>query len=167
MNGQTHLLGGIAAALLIPGPSLARGALALIGSLAPDLDAGRQASIANPTRSKLLNTPLRLLARGVQRATGHRGWLHRAPALVVVWFAGWQLGGAWLGLAYGWTSHIMLDMLTVRGIKLLGGRPWRLARFRTGGRGERWIVSPALLLLIGWRLWLAALPLIQQLAGRW
>jgi len=151
MMGSTHLLAGAVAALALGDPVSPAGALCLLGSLAPDLDAGPRAMIANPFRLPLLNLPIQLAAWAARRATGHRGWLHRAPALIAVWGLWYWMRGPWLGLAVGWSTHVALDMLTKRGIKLFGRKAWRLPkpfRIRTGGRAEQWLVRPALLIAL-------------------
>lgn len=155
MNGVTHLLAGAALALWMP--DAPAGVLCLVGSLAPDLDAGANATIANPFKLKIFNAPLRALAWGARKTTGHRGWLHRAPALLAVWAAWYVWRGAWLGLAAGWSSHVALDMLTKRGIKLFGGRTWGLLprsfRILSGGTVERWLMRPGLVAVMVWRGW--------------
>lgn len=162
MRGHTHALFGVTTLVaanaltdfvqphpvegLPTGPVLCAGA-AILGALAPDLDAG-QSTIQGELglAGSVIRGGLGLL--GVK----HRGMLHSGLAALLVLAAGWLLGGRWgyadVGLAFGlgYLSHVALaDAMTITGVPLC----WPLSRrfhllprplrVRTGGPAE-WLV---------------------------
>jgi len=134
MTGETHLMAGVLVALAMPDPISGAGALCLLGSIAPDLDAGPKRITLNPAR---------LPFRVARWFTKHRGLLHGEIPLIMVWGAAWLVGGPWYGLALGWTSHILLDAFTKHGVKLLGVRLRLLPKplqFTTGGKAELYLL---------------------------
>ena len=134
---------------------------ALLGSLAPDLDAG-ESKIKN---LRVLGVrPFHAIATLTHRHFGHRALLHSlaglglAALLVSVPLAvyvGWSPAFAFL-LGYG--SHLLLDACTVRGIRWLYPDPRRFHvlppdwRIVTGSAGEEvfalFLLIPALLLFM-------------------
>jgi membrane-bound metal-dependent hydrolase YbcI (DUF457 family) len=127
-----------------------------LASLAPDLDHARG------KLGRVTGVPGRVTTRAVGRLLGHRGPLHSAVAAVmagvVAGLLGTRLGVSGLGLlvGYGWASHVLVDLLTDRGVPLL----WPLWRRRvrlpyglgpaTGGSGENVVVALGLLAAGGW-----------------
>jgi membrane-bound metal-dependent hydrolase YbcI (DUF457 family) len=98
----------------------------------------------------LLAAALRVL-----RLDGHAGDLAAVAAAVMITRTGYGTGGLWLLTALGTAVHIAGDMLTRSGCPLAwpvtGRRFWLLpapARFTTGQRAERLIVTPLLLLAL-------------------
>jgi inner membrane protein len=127
--------------------------LAAIAGLGPDLD--RSGSSA----ARSLGLPSRVVGWIVQHSLGHRGPLHSAAAVLLVFVAG-EAAGASAGvdhlgavLAFGWASHLLLDALTARGVPLLWPLPTRLRLppgFATGGLVERLVLALALLACAVW-----------------
>jgi membrane-bound metal-dependent hydrolase YbcI (DUF457 family) len=196
MLGHTHLLFGavtLAAAEVglrtMTGASLFTGetadsaasvepalclAAALVGALAPDLDA-EDSTIQRELGGvgKLAHLGLNLL--GVK----HRGVLHSGVAMLLVtavavvvgrWF-GFEAVGVAFGLGY--ISHVALaDALTISGVPLWwpGQRRFHLLphlfRVRTGGAVEK-LVALALTGLLIWLLPQAAPPAWIELVERW
>ncbi len=120
--------------------------LAVAGAFAygPDLDHhGSTASRAlfGPFRGKVVGVISPLLG-------GHRAGSHSLLSIAAVFLAVWLVAAPlwgpqlWLATACaaGWAAHILGDMLTVDGVKIFWPfSRWdvRLARLRTGGRGEK------------------------------
>ena len=137
MNGPTHLAGGLAAATAVslyfavdPVTGLAGAVIGAGAALIPDWF-----NIAFP---------------GINLAgfEGHRGvshWLLTAIGLAYL-FAG-RVPGLWQYFLAGYCSHLLFDMLTERGIPLLGPLPHqiRLAPFRNGGRVDHLLGAISLL----------------------
>lgn len=129
MMGRTHALIGIASLWLLELP----GAItqetiaplvmfAVIGALAPDLD-------ATDSKIKRLSvagiTPFAPVAQILHQTLGHRGLLHSllglglfvpGCALPVALWLGWPFGAA---LTLGYASHILADAATKSGVPLL------------------------------------------------
>jgi inner membrane protein len=127
--------------------------LAAAGSLAPDIDR------AGSSIARVAGLPTRAMAWIVQHSFGHRGPMHSALAVALVFAFGEALGvGAGvrhLGgpFAFGWASHILLDALTARGVPVLWPLRIRLRLppgFVTGGSLEQVVV---VLGLAGCGLW--------------
>ena len=131
MRGLTHLAGGICAAGIIARSVDASWTSAITGiavssvaALAPDW-----INVAVPG----------LRIRG---ATGHRGFTHwlltAAITSACVWMVRPQLTPFWL---VGYLSHLVLDMLTERGIPALWPLPWQISLLpiREGGLFDRWL----------------------------
>ena len=167
MMGRTHALIGIAALWLLELPgvitqeTLAPLVLcAVIGALAPDLDASdsmiKRLSVAGIT-------PLAPVAQTLHRTLGHRGLLHSLLGLglftalcalpLAVWL-GWPSGAA---LALGYLSHIGADAATKSGVPLLYPQRKRYHllpkgwRFTTGSLAEE-ALFPLLALIVFWLL---------------
>lgn len=137
MRGGTHALAGalIGAALTVNTQDVLpiTGAImaAALGALAPDLD-HPQAALSR--RLGPLALPFRLLK--------HRGFLHSAAAAALVAVPIALVPDRFilyaLAASLGYSSHLVLDGLTVQGIPLfwpLAGR-WRVLGLTTGGIGE-------------------------------
>lgn len=136
MTGKTHIIGGVAASLAFAQitnyePAILLGA-GVIGSLIPDIcHAGSKIGRALPILSKLINGLF-----------GHRTFTH--SLLFLVLFAAllhnfMPIEAVSAGLLVGMASHIVLDMATKRGVKLLFPFKWNI-RFpltaTTGGTSE-------------------------------
>jgi membrane-bound metal-dependent hydrolase YbcI (DUF457 family) len=127
----------------IKNPAVALGLGVLLvaaGSLAPDIDR------AGSSIARMAGLPTRAMAWIVQHSLGHRGPLHSALAVALVFAFGEALGvGAGLRnlggpFAFGWATHVLLDALTARGVPLLWPLPVRLRLppgFVTGGSVEQ------------------------------
>lgn len=142
--GRTHALIGIASLWLLELPSVITlqtiapiVLCAVIGALAPDLDAGE---------SKLKRfsvggiTPLAPVTVLLHQSLGHRGLLHSLAglglfavlcALPVALWLGWPFGAA---LALGYASHIAADAATKSGVPLLYPRRRRYHLLPKGWR---------------------------------
>lgn len=185
MLGHTHALFGLtilAAVQALTGfvapqpPSglvLCAGA-AILGSLAPDLDAEDSAIKRElGAAGTVVSQGLRLV--GVK----HRGLTHRGLVaglvLALSWGLGRHLGYPEVGLAFGlgYLSHLVADGLTWHGIPLLW--PWpgqvhllpRPLRVRTGGPGEVLIFILVGLALVWLLPGLVSADLLSLFAGRW
>ena len=140
MTWRTHLVGGIASLwplALLPGglagtPAGSGGvgvlaAVAAFGALLPDLDAAeskiKSLSLGDGARDWGMR-PFALPAVLLHRHFGHRGALHSLLALGVLVLLtlplslrlGWQ---AQMALSLGYSSHLLLDACTPRGVPLL------------------------------------------------
>jgi membrane-bound metal-dependent hydrolase YbcI (DUF457 family) len=122
--------------------------LVAAGSLCPDIDR------AGSSIARVAGLPSRAIAWIVQRSFGHRGPMHSALAVALVFMLGQtvvliagvrDLGGP---LAFGWATHILLDALTVRGVPALWPVRARLRLppgFVTGGSVEQVVLGVGLL----------------------
>lgn len=175
--GQTHLAGGVALAITAEAASQKMGftlfetAIALdlasgltvaaavsiagIASLLPDLDHAKS-KVSN------LNVATRLTSAAVRRVTTHRSgthWLVTCLTLTGMIYFVWPSLAIWFLIGY--TSHLLLDMMTISGVKVF--RPFssrtyyllpKFLRFRTGGWPEMgfrflcWIIA---ILLFTWQ----------------
>lgn len=164
MRGKTHIVFGLTTLATVDaltglvqshpvkgipiGPSLCLGA-AILGSLAPDLDA-EDSQIQHELGKIGVMLSNWLRSFGVE----HRGFTHYGLTTLLVIVAGgllgWRLGHWDVGLAFGlgYLSHILADGLTLTGVPLLWPRKKNVhllpgpLRIRTGGPVE-------LLLFIG------------------
>ena len=166
MRGHTHALFGVTTLTLVYTytglfePTAASLALCAgtgaVGALVPDLDA-RHSTLKRElgVAGSLASTGLRLA--GIK----HRGLTHygltAGAVLLLAWLLARWLGHPELGLAFGlgYTSHIVADGLTYRGVPLLWPvrsrfylLPRRL-RVRTGGRVEE-LLFVGIILLLAW-----------------
>ena len=173
MMGQTHLAGGVALAIAAEAASQRMGftlfdsaitldiesglnvaaavGVAAIASLLPDLDHAK-------SKASNLNLITRMISAVVRGVTTHRSGTHWL--LTCLFFTGIiYLVQPSLAIWFfiGYASHLLLDMMTLAGVKIL--RPFssrtyyvlpKFFRFRTGGMPE-----------IGFRFlcWLLALSL--------
>lgn len=131
----------VAPRLGLPALSPACLALALTGSLLPDLDHPKS----------WMGRRLRLVSRPVAALLGHRGITHSALAVAAcVW--GLTQGGAprWVvaPLAVGALSHLAADLLTPAGLRLAWPmrRTWALPLCRSGSAMEPLVVAVLLTL---------------------
>jgi len=160
MAGSHVALG--AAAWLVAAPRLglpalspACLALALAGSLLPDIDHPKS----------WVGQRLRPVSRVVGAVFGHRGITHSALALLA---CGWGLlqGGAprWAvaPLAVGALSHLAADLLTPAGLRLAWPmrRTWALPLCRSGSAMEPLVVA----LLLTWAGWGGTVPPVLRQA---
>ena len=177
MMGQTHLAGGVALAItaeavsqrmgftlfdtaigldMVSGLTVAAAVgIAGIASLLPDLDHAK-------SKASNLNFVTRLISAVVRRVTTHRSGTHwLATCLVftgIIYFI-WPSLAIWFFIGYA--SHLLLDMMTISGVKVF--RPFssrtyyllpKFLRVRTGGWPEIgfrflcWIVA---ILLFAWQ----------------
>lgn len=151
---QPHVTAGVPA-----GPFLCAGA-AILGSLAPDLDAD-EATIHYELGG--LGDTVRL---GLHLFVKHRGVLHSGlavlGALMAGVLAGWWLGYLDAGLAFGlgYLSHVAIaDAMTINGVPLFWPHsrrfhllPARL-RVRTGGPVEGLVFLAGILAVVGLAWW--------------
>ncbi len=210
MRGSTHLMGGLAAALVAErvlgqvtslravyyvgdfpvSQMLIGAAVAAFGALLPDIDEPHSTVANLPRKAEHMVKPrsndpinmaigttikgsasfLNILTQtlsGFIRALGggHRGathWLIIGGLLTTaVWALGVRLGlprmGLWFGAGYA--SHLLLDMLTTSGLRVLKplyGKPIHLLpkrlRVRTGSWAEQG-VRAWLLIAVIWMVW--------------
>ena len=156
MMGQTHLAGGVALAITAEAVSrkmdftlfetaitldVASGlmvaaavGIAGIASLLPDLDHAKS-KVSN------LNVATRLTSAAVRRVTTHRSgthWLATCLVLTGMIYFFWPSLAIWFFIGYA--SHLLLDMMTISGVKVF--RPFssrtyyllpKFMRVRTGG----------------------------------
>lgn len=130
MTGKTHLIGGIASLsllLLWPAPIALNDwgmaiAGAVVGSLLPDLDA----PVSQLSRFQAAGVrPFALPALVLSHFLTHRGFSHSLLGwLLASLIVALPLGvfvSPWLGtgLALGYGSHLLLDMMTKSGVPLL------------------------------------------------
>jgi inner membrane protein len=121
MKGTTHILGGIAAAvviesqfdILIQEPLIYYSA-AVAGALIPD--------ICHP--KSMIGRRLPIFSRAFSRIFGHRSFSHSLLFMVLLFIITEQFhfaGAASIqaGLLIGVASHILLDGMTAQGVKLL------------------------------------------------
>ncbi|MCA9375622.1 MAG: metal-dependent hydrolase [Candidatus Doudnabacteria bacterium] len=127
MTGKTHMAVGASTAWIgamaagAAGVELTTGdaallvALGALGALLPDLDAPKS-RIHNVFKG--LTTPIGYIAK-------HRNFFHSLLAVAIVFGASWWFGanelvpGAAFVLAAGYISHIVIDMLTPAGVRVL------------------------------------------------
>ena len=107
MQGRTHLLVGIAiAAAIAPTPSVAMAVV--IGAMLPDIDHPQSLITGIVPGARLLSLGMR-----------HRGVTHSLWALGLIVALGMTQGQAiGVGIGAGYASHLVLDMLTPRGVAL-------------------------------------------------
>jgi inner membrane protein len=137
MNGPTHVAGGLAAAT----------AVSLVFSV--DLKTGL-IGVAVGGVTALIPDWFNIAFPGINLAgfEGHRGvshWLLTALGIAYLFAGRWP--GLWQYCLAGYCSHLFLDMLTERGIPLLGPLPmqFRFAPFRNGGAVDHIIGALSLL----------------------
>ena len=146
MTGKTHIIGGLAASLAFAqvtsyDPVLLVGA-GVIGAVLPDIcHGGSKIGRAFPVVSKVIN-----------KIFGHRSFTHSLLFLAIMAFLMNSFvtnKSVTAGVLVGMASHLVLDMATRNGIKLLFPLKIRV-RFplttRTGGTVE-YVVLAALSLL--------------------
>jgi inner membrane protein len=142
MRGKTHLIAGAGVGLSVllltieePITAVASGALALLGSIVPDID----------NKKSMVGSKMKITSTITNKIFGHRGITH-TPALLIVFFAiifGCLLGTGnmqflplLVGFTMGCASHLLLDMFTKGGIPLLfplSKKRVKLTPFKTGG----------------------------------
>ena len=120
--------------------------LALIGSLAPDLDIGNS-RIKRNFFIWLITIPLTLF--------GHRTWSHSLITLSVFVFLTFWLEGYYsmgmLAFSIGYASHILGDFMTPRGVPLLYPLKTKFRSpftFRTGSFIEVFVAMSPLLIAV-------------------
>jgi inner membrane protein len=140
MRGITHLAGGICVAAIVgsisnvPYQTLAAGAaVASIAALAPDW-----INVAVP-------------GINIRGAMGHRGFTHwlltaAITSLSVMAFFP-SLAVFWL---VGYTSHLLLDVLTERGAPVLWPVPWQvsLLPIHEGGLFDKWLGAALIVIAV-------------------
>jgi len=175
MTGRTHDLAAfsgllVAAAILkdnLPSISLGTGLVALganfIGGLIPDLD-NSTASIWEKIRGGRIAGKIVPSILG-----GHRYITHSLIGLVIggylaQWLLQWinqillvDMNVVWWALMIGMVSHLIMDSFTKEGVYWffpipwkMGFPPWKGLRLKTGGKFEKGIIFPLLLVLDAW-----------------
>lgn len=166
MMAKSHVVVGVAtwiaaAPLLhLPPADLLYLALAVAGSLLPDVDHPKS-WVGRRTRP---------VSTAIAATLGHRGVTHSAVAVLgltlLLLGAGYRRGGV-SALAVGYLSHLGADMLTPRGLRLAWPlrRTWALPLCRTGSPAE-----PVIVLLlaggIGWWLFARGTGRVAELMAR-
>lgn len=117
MKWQTHLAGGILAGALL-GANPAGMAVAGVSALLPDIDTfNSKVGRASP----LISIPVSILF-------GHRGIFHSFLATGLVFLAAKAAApGYAVYITLGYLSHLLLDVLTPQGVKLLWPLPHRFS----------------------------------------
>ena len=148
MTGKTHIIGGLAASLAFAqvtnyDPVLLVGA-GVIGAMIPDIcHGGSKVGRAFPVVSKVINVLF-----------GHRSFTHSLLFLVlmaILMNSFVTIESVTAGILVGMASHLVLDMATRNGIKLLYPLKIRV-RFplttRTGGAVESMVLAALSLLSV-------------------
>lgn len=148
MTGKTHIIGGLAASLAFAQvtnyePVLLVGA-GVIGAMIPDIcHGGSKVGRAFPVVSKVINVLF-----------GHRSFTHSLLFLVlmaILMNSFVTIESVTAGILVGMASHLVLDMATRNGIKLLYPLKIRV-RFplttRTGGAVESMVLAALSLLSV-------------------
>ncbi|MGB5944544.1 metal-dependent hydrolase [Paenisporosarcina sp.] len=148
MTGKTHIIGGLASSLAFAqvtsyDPVLLVGA-GVIGAILPDIcHGGSKVGRAFPVVSKVINVLF-----------GHRSFTHSLLFLVIMAFLMNSFvtnESVTAGVLVGMASHLILDMATRNGIKLLFPLKIRV-RFplttRTGGTVEYMVLAALSLLSV-------------------
>ncbi|TSB46554.1 metal-dependent hydrolase [Alkalicoccobacillus porphyridii] len=153
MNGKTHLMGGLAACAAVE--SFTAGSEwsplfyvgGMIGAFLPDI------CHVHST----IGRKLPILSRVISFLVGHRTFTHSLLFLVLIYFIVTFIApegtNLVIGLLTGMISHIILDMATVRGVKLFFPFPLRVRLpiyIRTGGRFEGFVQVGLLIWLVVW-----------------
>ncbi|RHW39468.1 hypothetical protein D1B33_01085 [Lysinibacillus yapensis] len=157
MNKPAHLMGGLTAGIavlkniestvpqigltdaMVSGGVVLCGAL--LGSLLPDID----------HRNSYIGRKLKVASFIISKTLGHRSVIH-TPLVIfafsaLLYFFSKELTGQSqvlssyfiMGLSAGMWSHLLLDMMTRRGIPLLypiTKKSFRIANFKGGGMGD-------------------------------
>jgi membrane-bound metal-dependent hydrolase YbcI (DUF457 family) len=131
IQAALHLAAAVLLCLLTGQTTLPIVVVALLLSLAPDLD----------TPKSLIGALCPPLSRRIERTVGHRTITHSLLALALVAGVAYLLAPAyWLVLAGAYASHLLLDLLIgVQGITLFWptGEWFTLAAWRNDGRAPR------------------------------
>lgn len=172
MTAPTHVVIGMAATIAlarINGLALSPVLIlcAVVGSLAPDIDADG-GSISRPGKifrrflprgaADLLDEFTQVISKAINMVFGHRGPMHWPLIGILIYLTGLLRQNdylLWFGWGYLW--HILADAITVKGVPVLG--PFRsefysFGSFRTGRSSELLVLIPAFLfvLVCGWPL---------------
>ncbi|HWK22963.1 MAG TPA: metal-dependent hydrolase [Ureibacillus sp.] len=168
MNKPAHLMGGLTAGIAASkyiAPTISENGIlvgivgmgavlcgAILGSLLPDID----------HRHSYIGRKLKLASFIISKTLGHRSVVH-APIVIfafsaILYIFSNGLTGTLkvlsnsfvIGLSFGMWSHLLLDMMTRRGIPFLypfSKKSFRIANFRGGGIGDT-IASTGCIVLI-------------------
>lgn len=169
MNKAAHTMGGLTAGVIAVKnlvPSLPQNGFldvtvscgivvcgAVLGSLLPDID----------HRNSYIGRKLHIASFIISKTLGHRSIVH-TPLMIfaftaVLYFLSMELTGTFritarlfiTGLSAGMWSHLLLDMMTKRGIPLLypiTKKSFRIANFKAGGIGDRLTIIGCAILII-------------------
>ena len=169
MNKPAHLMGGLTAGIAtakyiaptIPYNGVIDGIIgfgavlcgAMLGSLLPDID----------HRHSYIGRKLKIASFIISKTLGHRSVVH-TPIIIFaftafLFFILNELTGTVLvlsksfviGLSAGMWSHLLLDLMTKRGIPLLypfTKKSFRIANFKGGGIGDNIITTGCTILII-------------------
>jgi inner membrane protein len=145
---KTHLLAALIVSLFIieffnVGNPIIFVFLFCFATLLPDIDS---------PKSKL-GRQARILSTLLAYIFGHRGFLHSIWIPLALLLGLWYLGYPIYGFAFfgGYITHLIVDGLTLGGIKWLGFGKRRRGFFKTGGIAELGVFILLLLLLI-WKI---------------
>lgn len=149
MTYRTHIIGGVALAVLVHKYSLNMSEIemigyyagAIVGSLLPDLDHPKS-WISHKT--VILHYPFRHL--------GHRKSMHSLLAVLILFAAltvPFGISALAAGIGLGYLSHLILDMFNPAGVPLLYPfikKKYKIGKIRTGENGE-YIVAAVLIII--------------------
>ncbi len=140
----THLLAGLVASLLIIDLFNVTNALAFLivftfFSVLPDID----------SHKSFVGSKVKPLAFIFEIIFGHRGFLHSMWIPLIIFVGFWFFGYLTLGLAamLGYVLHLLLDSLTLGGVKFFGIKK-RRGFVKTGGAFEIVLFFVLVILLI-------------------
>lgn len=137
----THALVGVVVGLMLQGYGWWFFGAFILGSVLPDIDApkskvGKSAGIVSWILEKLF---------------GHRGVFHSLLIPAIAWVALWYFGYWLIGLAFflGYFLHLVLDALTLEGIRFFWPLSWHVKGFiRTGGAVEYVLLGLGIVLIV-------------------
>ena len=158
MTGKTHLLTGVCAGVLTAASIASDNAIMFgltitatcMGSIIPDID----------NEKSMVGSNIKILSKLINKISGHRGFTH-APLLLAVFFIAmyyvmkhYQFEyymPVLYGYTIGYTSHLLLDMLTKNGIPLLYPflkKRTHIFNIKSGGIAEFLILCGLLVIII-------------------
>lgn len=151
MTGSTHISFGILCSIAYTqytnDTTIPIIAGAILGSVAPDID-NKQSWISSIVPgidyfwNKSLNVSKKMKLHTIHNMLKHRGFTHSIyPVLILLWFSQYKF---LLGIAIGWSSHILIDMFNRHPIRLF--YPIEI----TTGEWKEYIVHAGIWGAIGW-----------------
>ncbi|GIP08247.1 hypothetical protein J1TS5_04170 [Paenibacillus macerans] len=115
MNGASHLVGGVTAAVILGIQSPAQLAVVAVSALLPDIDRS----------NSLLGRFIPILPSILEKVPGKRTVTHSLLFGVGIWLLFQLIGPNWaMDFAIGYTSHLLLDLFTGL-VALLWPLPWK------------------------------------------
>ena len=113
----------------------------MISALLPDLD----------TPFSWLGRKLKPVSNIISFIFGHRGMMHSLLFMVVITTVGYlYLRSYWMGIAIGFFSHLVLDMMNVMGVRLLWPLDFKVRGFlRANGLFEKLFFILLIIIAVG------------------